>query len=219
MSDERLAGRCYLCGANPSSRDHVPPKVFLDTPYPENMFAVECCKSCNESFSMDEEYVACLAEVLTCGSSDPEKITRTRISKILTKSERLRSRFLEYGSGNVNIEYGRVIRVAEKVARGLWTFETSEPTYDLTVSAELWLGSHMFNTEYLWKHSTSSHAILPEVGSRLTLTQEFKNGHMTRTDWKVIQPDQFEYSVCVKREYGVVRIQLGSCIAAEIKIC
>lgn len=58
--DKRLTGICVYCGGEPSTRDHVPSKVFLDEPYPENNLpVVPACETCNNSFSLDEE-VCCL---------------------------------------------------------------------------------------------------------------------------------------------------------------
>jgi hypothetical protein len=51
--DERLKGICAYCGARPESRDHVPSRVLLDKPYPENLPVVEACFKCNGEFSAD----------------------------------------------------------------------------------------------------------------------------------------------------------------------
>ena len=53
---------CCYCGDFADTVDHVPSKVFLEKPYPENLPVVPCCKKCNERFSLDEEYVAVLLE-------------------------------------------------------------------------------------------------------------------------------------------------------------
>ena len=59
--DERHKGWCIHCGTgidpDRSSRDHVPSKCLLSRPYPDNLPVVEVCASCNESFSLDEEYL------------------------------------------------------------------------------------------------------------------------------------------------------------------
>jgi hypothetical protein len=77
--DDRLAAFCYACGGAPATRDHVPPKVFLDEPYPENLPVVGSCRTCNEGASLDEEYVACVLEVAARGTVDPSGLTRPKI--------------------------------------------------------------------------------------------------------------------------------------------
>jgi len=59
-ADQRFNGQCVYCGAYSDTKEHVPPKVFLDRPFPENLPVVESCAKCNTGFSLDEEYLACL---------------------------------------------------------------------------------------------------------------------------------------------------------------
>lgn len=48
---------CYLCGgANPDSRDHVPPRCFFDR-VPANMITLPACTACNRGAALDEEYL------------------------------------------------------------------------------------------------------------------------------------------------------------------
>lgn len=49
---------CCYCGYWADTVYHVPSKVFLNKPYPDNLPVVSCCKNCNEEFAFDEEYVA-----------------------------------------------------------------------------------------------------------------------------------------------------------------
>jgi len=46
----------YCCQNQADTRDHVPPKCLLRTPYPSDIWTVPACHHCNKSFSMDEEY-------------------------------------------------------------------------------------------------------------------------------------------------------------------
>ena len=49
--DERMTGMCVYCGGQPDTRDHVPSRVLLDDPLPDNLPVVDACRACNESFS------------------------------------------------------------------------------------------------------------------------------------------------------------------------
>lgn len=81
--DDRLAGFCVFCYGRPDTRDHVPPRIFLDEPYLENLPVVPSCRACNEGASLDEEYVACLLEVAACGSANPTDVRRRKIARTL----------------------------------------------------------------------------------------------------------------------------------------
>lgn len=72
-SDERYDGLCSYYG---DTKDHVPSKVLLDNEFPENMYEVDCCLECNQGFSADEVYFACLIECIIHGSADREKLGR-----------------------------------------------------------------------------------------------------------------------------------------------
>lgn len=81
--DIRQLARCVYCGGNTETRDHVPSKVLLDEPYPTNLPRVPACQHCNESFSMDEEYIACLIECVLIGSANVDHIERQKVRRIL----------------------------------------------------------------------------------------------------------------------------------------
>ena len=81
--NERLRGRCVFCGGIPDTRDHCPSKVLLDEPFPANLAMISACGECNQSFSKDEQYLACLPECVIRGSTDPELLRRTNVRWIL----------------------------------------------------------------------------------------------------------------------------------------
>ncbi len=143
--DERLGGTCFNCGSgDPETDDHVPPKVFLDEPYPDDLITVPSCRSCNSESSDDEQYVASLIEVVLCGTTDPRQLQRRKISKTLEHAPALRERLRQAsttrnGDHFVQPEQERVNRVLEKIARGLWCFETAQDTADFkaTVSCDV----------------------------------------------------------------------------------
>lgn len=82
---DRLIRGCVYCSGPFETRDHVPSKCLLEQPYPPNLPIVECCESCNQSFSKDEQYFVCLIESVLCGSTDPDKMLPeiSRISRHL----------------------------------------------------------------------------------------------------------------------------------------
>src|SRR5690242_16264078 len=92
LADNRLIHGCIYCGGLAETRDHVPSKCLLEQPYPTNLPVVGCCDSCNQNFSKDEQYFVCLLESVLCGSTDPGKIKRRSVVKIMENSPALRQR-------------------------------------------------------------------------------------------------------------------------------
>lgn len=105
LGEERNKGFCVHCGGPDESDDHVPSKVLLDQPYPENLIVCPSCLSCNNALSIDETYLACLLECVLAGEADPAKLRRPKIAKVLANNtsllERLRTARSDGNSGPV----------------------------------------------------------------------------------------------------------------------
>jgi hypothetical protein len=57
MSAKKRRGICGYCGNQRDlTRDHLPPKLLLEKPYPMNLRTVPSCYPCNQSFKADDEY-------------------------------------------------------------------------------------------------------------------------------------------------------------------
>jgi len=55
---KRRRGLCAYCGHGKKlTKDHVPPKLWLEVPYPANLITVPACEDCNRRFKDDDEYV------------------------------------------------------------------------------------------------------------------------------------------------------------------
>jgi hypothetical protein len=81
--DDKNKGFCVHCGGPNETVDHVPSKVLLDELYPANLMAASACRQCNNDFSIDAEYLACLLECVIAGSTTPEQLHRHKIARIL----------------------------------------------------------------------------------------------------------------------------------------
>ncbi len=79
--DSRYKGFCIHCGGPYETDDHIPSKVLLDEPYPGNLMVCPSCSDCNNSFSLDEEYFACLLECVIAGEAEPPKLRRKKSLK------------------------------------------------------------------------------------------------------------------------------------------
>src|SRR5260221_10101484 len=51
-------GACAYCGGEERklTDDHVPPKLVLEEPFPDNLITVPACAACNRGFQRDDEY-------------------------------------------------------------------------------------------------------------------------------------------------------------------
>lgn len=136
FADARQLTWCVYCGGSlKGTRDHVPSKVLLDRPFPEHLPVVEACWTCNSSFSLDEEYVACLVECTLSGSADPDRVSREEVRRILLARPGLRARLsaarFENDEGTYfRAESDRINNVVLKLARGHAAFELNEPQFE-----------------------------------------------------------------------------------------
>jgi hypothetical protein len=201
--DQRLAGVCVYCGREPTTRDHVPSLVLLDEPYPNNLPVVDACDECNQSFSRDERYVACLIECAMTGTVDPSSVERDKIRRILEKNPRLRNRLYKSKkkdeSGNLiwEAEVERVRTVALKIARGHAAFELGQPQLEEPTSIFFCPFVAMSDEQKTLFESapTSSTLLWPEIGCRAFI-RAAKNCPISYVnDWIIVQPNRYRYFV------------------------
>lgn len=222
-SDRRLDLMCSYCGEQPpQTRDHVPSKILLDEPYPEDLPVVPCCIKCNQDFSMDEEYFACFIECALHGTAEVDKLKRGKIKAILLRKEPLRKRmenaFVENdGKKFIKLEEDRVQSVLIKLAKGHLKFENSEPIYD--APSYMWIGvlSSLTANEYEYFLEPPALNLLPEVGSR-SLQELFINvDNKVYSSWKVVQDEAYRYLVVIDHGFLSVKIILWESIAIEVR--
>lgn len=130
--DERSLAFCAFCGGETGTRDHCPSRALLDEPYPENLPVVPACSACNTRFSLDEEYFACLISCVLAGSTDPTRVARLKIRRILSDSPGLRARIEQSCVASADgvtftPERQRVSTVITKLAQGHALYELHEP--------------------------------------------------------------------------------------------
>ena len=222
--DERLTGICAFCGcAAGESFDHTPSKVLLDRPYPDDLPGVGACVPCNNSFSLDEEYVACFVDCVVSGSSDPDHVGRESVAKILRHKPALSARIESSKTSNSDgtliwmPEAGRIRNVVVKLARGHVAFEYSEsglnePSY---VTCLPFLA--MSDRQRLQFESTDGRfGGWPEIGSR-AFCRDVAGEHdrFTVDGWQEIQAGRYRYRVF--QDGGtMVRMILSEYLACEV---
>lgn len=200
--DERCRGMCVYCGAKPTTRDHCPSKVLLDEPYPPNLPLVAACERCNQKFSKDEQYMACVVECALCGSVDPSEVERPNIRRILVEvprlAEQIRSTMtLDECGGKVWMaDVARVRSVVLKLARGHIDYELSIQLDDNPTVLEvepLMLMSEE-RREFFENPESEPFALWPEIGSR-AFVRLATGGDMASDGWIEVQTGRYRYKV------------------------
>lgn len=232
-ADDRLHSGCIYCGKLAETREHVPSRVFLDKPYPDNLPVIGACERCNNGFSGDEQYVACAVEVAHAGTTDPNRMRRPSVASALRRSEALRLRLnevkaVEGGPTTFNIEHERVERIAVKLARGHAAFELSQACRQ-PPSSIWWRPLNRLTPEEL-ENFDSIHVLGPlgEIGSRgsqrtmvAQMTLEAASGErlswaLAFNDWIDVQEGRYRYLAINDPDEIRIKMIIGEYLACEV---
>lgn len=233
LADDRLINNCIFCGAEADTRDHVPSRILLDSPYPENLPVVGACKICNQGFSKDEQYLVCFLESVLVGSTEPEKIQRPSVARAMKRAPALRARIESAKSefnGQIifNPEEDRIKNVMLKLARGHAAFELSQPCKE--EPKHYWCGPLSSLTEDFQEGFDAAHIqqILGEIGSRnmqrmfsaeVSLESElgeYKTMQVVVNDWVDVQEGRYRYLAIDDIGGVVIRIVIADYLACEV---
>lgn len=127
MGGKTASRLCAYCGAEATTRDHVVARCFLESPFPDNLPTVPCCKKCNVENSRDEEYFrVALAQVgfhplLQDKLNDNGIVTRS-LERRPALDERIVQSLSVGSDGRVYFapEMDRLEAVSRKIAFGLF---------------------------------------------------------------------------------------------------
>jgi hypothetical protein len=219
-SDERFDGMCAYCGDFPDSRDHVPSKVLLDEPFPENLPVVECCIKCNQGLSVDEEYFACAIECLKFSTTDVGKLKREKIKKILTRRPALQARLAESfvivdGQSAFSIDVAAFENVILKLARGHVSFEASAPVWrrpDQVAYQPVYTMTEEEQEDFFLEPEIT---LYPEIGSRMFIQMIENRPGITYSAWNEVQKGCYYYLINVSQGEIKVRIFISDILAIE----
>lgn len=217
--DERLtSGACAHCGAPATTVDHVPSRVLLDEPFPDNLSVVSACRLCNVGFSLDEQYLACLIECVVSGTTTPSALGREKIRKILSRDTSLRMRIANScnrtsGDSIWQPEEDRVRAVLTKLGRGHAAHEFGSAPAD-EPSAVRFMPFLLMSEDERRRFETAPPAVgWPEIGSRAFMFLIEGKPDSAAGAWRVIQPNRYRYMAA--DEY-CIRIVLSEYLACEV---
>lgn len=226
--DERqsLLSKCVYCGSTPETVEHVPSKVLLDEPYPDNLPVVPACKDCNNAFSLDEEYLACFVECVICDSTDSTKLTRPNVQRILRNKPKLRKYITDLKQKTLDEstswlpDTNRLKAVISKLAIGHIAYEYY-PHYVTPKSITFTPYPQMTASQRKeFEHSPTflEQNLLPEIGTRaFDRVRVDSNGRLLNDGgWRIIQPNRYRYTF-INNDFLCVKIVLSEYFACEIK--
>jgi hypothetical protein len=220
FADERHAV-CAYCGGIPSTADHVPSRVLLDKPYPNNLPVVRACDACNSGFSRDESYLACLVECALMGSTDPRLIARQKVSRMLVEKPSLRALVEscrsegEAGTASWDADASRVGAVVVKLARGHAAYECGEPMLEEPDRVSFIAVSSLSADERQSFETPPVETVYPEIGSRAFCRVVPNSEGLVRNGWRVVQPGRYRYLVSFSGPI-TVRFVLSEYLACQV---
>lgn len=233
FADDRLIVGCIYCGGPEETREHVPSRVFLDAPLPENLPVVGACRKCNNDFSLDEVYLACLIEAVISGTANPECIRRPSVANILRRTPALRARLeaaksFKNGHAEFAIESERIRSIIVKLARGHAAFELSQPLRNEPASV-WWQPLMMMVEEQLDDFEACQIAeSFGEIGSRgmqrWMVAQFFFQSDSGVTsmvgilvnDWIEVQEGRYRYHAIDDGDTVKIKMVIGDYLACEV---
>lgn len=216
--DERLKGGCAYCGAPPSTRDHVPSRVLLDKPYPQDLPVVGACAKCNNGFSPHERAAACLVDCVVWGSATAPQL-RPKVKRILSEDPQLSARV------GLALRAGRsTLREDESVAKGIAKLPkghlafmecpTSDEPSTVRVAVRPDLGAAAFRS------FDDLHApeLVPEIGTRalIGVLLELSEPSPVAAGWTAVQEGRYRFAILLGRRAPVVRFVLSEYLFCEV---
>jgi hypothetical protein len=217
--DRRILQACVFCGGSPDTRDHVPPRVLLDKPYPSELHVVGACLTCNNGASADETYLACLVECVVSGSTDPNRVSRPAVRAALLHSPALAGRIeaCRRSAGGSTIfepEHDRVRSCLTKLARAHAGYELHEEFHDAPIGYRAFPLVSLSADERLDFEASAGGPMWPEVGSRAM--QRLVEGYPgDRPGWIVVQEGRYRYAAAIGNG-RIVRIVLSEYLGCEV---
>lgn len=194
---------CIYCGEIADTREHVPSKVFLLEPFPNNLSTIPSCAKCNNDFSENEVYVSSHINVLR---SLIEKVCiDNKFKKILehdNKLKRLLENQIREDSNEIYFSFDieKFKNIIEKLALGHLAYEFD--CIELDCQPEVYF-DWTFNLDERQINNFKmipAMDIAPEIGSRSSgkLIINFDSDseeYIPSLDWQEVQRNRYEYIV------------------------
>lgn len=197
--DVRHRDGCTYCGRRfAETRDHVPARVFLDRPLPENLPVVPCCPRCNNRKSIHEQYLACLIDCVVTGSAEPCERKRPTVRAALERSPGLRAELAsrmkvdKMETTVTQIPMRRTRHILKLLAMGHLKFELAERVrYGRVQLAFAPFPMMSPDQRDEFERGSDGVGTYPEIGTR-AFVRMFEDAEWP---WTVVQPGRYRYRV------------------------
>jgi hypothetical protein len=235
LGDVRQTFYCAYCGEATGTRDHVPSKILLDMPYLDNLPVVPACLRCNNGFSPDEEYFACLVACLKAGSFNIDLIERESIKKILRYKSKLFLKIKDVFNQDLHLleqelvkgliiydinrllnSDKRLLNVFYKLGKGYLAFKLNALEYTQPTEEIFQLAS-LSDEDRGYFESIPEISVCPEVGSRaMQRILIFDNG-MAFIPWVTVQEGRYRYLATFYGSEPIIKIVIDEFIGCEMR--
>jgi len=195
---------CLYCGDNANTRDHAPSKVFIDENFMGFLPTVPSCSKCNNSYSVDEEYVANWIEILSRKCISEYK-RRTKTDRALARNSKLKEKLSQQivsDAGGLRFGFDR--KSFENIFRKLATAHVGYEIDALKAKSEPLIAinfAFLMSKDGLTNfNSMPKLDYAPEIGSRACseiVVTVFEDDLETSLFWKIVQPEKYRYSVSI----------------------
>lgn len=219
LSCKKENSYCIYCSNIADSREHLPPRVFIDVPKKNEWNIVPACETCNNGYSEDEQFVACATEYILAMVYYNGVIQRDKIKKTFKK----RPKILEKIKSLCKIERGNLIidndiiesikKVFLKIGQGHFMYDCSmflDENATISVAFEPQLTQKEldeFNSQVICN-------CIPEIGSRVSnqICLNINTNEMIIL-WNTIDDKNYRYLISPD---GILRIVIREFLYIEI---
>jgi hypothetical protein len=154
--------KCYLClkeiRPGEETKDHIPPKNLFPKPRPSNLHTLNCCFTCNNNFSFDEEFfrdnIVPLSDLYN--NSDAiniwENVIRSHNRNVPRRIEMLSRVSIDENTGLpiLKIKKDKLEKISLKIAKGLFNIHTNK-FIDSSYKIGFYIQPNNFSLEFLEK--------------------------------------------------------------------
>ncbi len=182
------------------------------------------CRSCNESFAKDEEYLCVFLAAVISGDADPDPSRFSSAAASVEHSPRLRERIKRARRNQLSLwgepeilwypEIDRVNNVTVKNARGHVLHEYGEPVSGAPSEVGSWPVNRMTVDQRNTFESFPLGAGWPEVGSRMM--QRVAGVDPLIDGWVEVQKGVYRYAVAQWSDGYLVRTLIREYLATEV---
>ena len=203
---------CIYCGKKAETREHIPSKVLLVEPYPENLPTIPACFECNNGFSSDEQYFTYFLEFLKSNVYTDYKCS-DKIVRALDENLSLKQLIVSQvknidGKIEFSFDKNRFDRIVSKLATGHSGYEFDNVDFDSPKTVWYEFSFRLnddFKRQFLMPQIMNK---VPEISSRFAcdycIIQNVETGEaFLLNDWIEVQEQRYEYHIYINDKGGI----------------